>query len=188
MNQKRSVYYGFELKGSDNQVYGNYSVNTPLIEFIDNIKKIQFNNYILLYRKNYLKQYVSYYFARQSKIHHTKTIQNKLKTLNINTHNCLWFKENKTLTDHFNYLDDFYNKVKKNLLHDEFLQINYEDDILNNPIIAYKKICNFIGINYETPSVTLRKTNPFPLADIIENYSEVENYMRGTKYEWMLYN
>ena len=34
-------------------------------------------------------------------------------------------------------------------------------------------------------SVTLSKTNPFPLKDVIENFAEVKATLHNTPYEWM---
>jgi hypothetical protein len=35
--------------------------------------------------------------------------------------------------------------------------------------------------------VKLRKVNPFPLRELIANFEEVEDRLKGTEHEWMLY-
>ena len=66
------------------------------------------------------------------------------------------------------------------------LHIEYEVDIEADPRKAYKKICEFSGIKPLNPEVKLRKTNPFPVVELIENPDEVNAYFHGTPYQWMM--
>ncbi len=186
MNQKVSEFYGFELKCSKNQLYTAHSINLDLDVFLDRIKELNFNNFILLERKNYLKQFISLYFARKTKIHHIKYNINKISILNIEFESCLWFNKQQPLIKHFEYLDNFYKETKDLLSKDKSLFLTYEDEIQENPLVAYEKICDFLNIKPELPIINLKRTNPYPLKDVIKNYNEVEKYLTGTKYEWML--
>jgi len=187
-NQRIIESYGFEVKSSPKQIYGTNSINLNLDEFLEKIQEINFKHFILLERKNYLKQFISFKFAKKTKILHTKQKTEKLNTLLINVENCLWFKEEKNLIKHFEYLDNFYENTKNKIKNKKHLFLTYEDDILKNPTIAYKKTCDLLGLEHQNPKVNLKRTNPFPLKDVIENYIEVEEYLKGTKYEWMLYD
>jgi len=187
MNQNINDFYGFELKSSPKQL-GYNSINVNLDAFFSEILKINFNHFIILERKNYLKQLISYKFAKETKIHHIKQPAKLLRTIAINPENSLWFKEEKTLIQHFEYLDGFYKNAKNLIKNEKYLFLTYEDDILNNPNVAYEKICNFLEIEYQNPKVNLKRTNPFPLKEVIENFEEVEKCLKGTKYEWMLYD
>lgn len=68
----------------------------------------------------------------------------------------------------------------------DHLGLTYEDDIENDPRVAYTKVCRFIGVEPEDPDVTLRRTSPEPLHTLIENFDEVEAALKGTEHEWML--
>jgi hypothetical protein len=67
------------------------------------------------------------------------------------------------------------------------LNLFYEDDIEHDPVYAYKRVCDFVGVE---PSTTIevphKKINPHPLSAIIENYEEIQDYLKGSAYEWML--
>ena len=65
--------------------------------------------------------------------------------------------------------------------------LSYEDDILPDPKIAYEKVCGFLDLEVRNPKVNLRRTNPFDIHEIVENYAELEKTLKNTKYEWMLY-
>lgn len=188
MSQNLSEFYGFELKSSQNQLHKETSINLNLDVFIEKITILDFNHFILIERKNYLKQFISFMFARKTKIHHTKQKVKKISTIKIDCESCLWFHEEKSIIKHFEYLDSFYENTKKILNNKKSLFLTYEDNILENPVKAYKKVCDFLKIENQNPEVNLKRTNPFPLKDVIENFTEVENYLRGTKYEWMLYD
>lgn len=65
--------------------------------------------------------------------------------------------------------------------------MTYEDDISKDPLVGYKRICQFLGAGLEKVSIRFGKTNPFKLSDIIINFEEVERILRGSPFEWMLY-
>ena len=188
MNQHINEFYGFEIKSSKKQLYAKQqNINMPIENFIKEIERINFDHFVLLERKNYLKQFISFKFAKRTKIHHIKKEAVKINTLYIKPENCLWFKEEKALIQHFEYLDDFYETTKNLIKNKKHLLLTYEDNILHDPTVAYEKVCDFLKIEYQNPKVNLKRTNPFPLKKVIENFSEVENYLKGSNYEWMLY-
>ena len=66
------------------------------------------------------------------------------------------------------------------------LKLRYEEDILSQPLEAYRRACEFLGLKPHDVSVRYVKTTPFPTVDVIANYWEVEAALRGTEFEWML--
>jgi len=62
----------------------------------------------------------------------------------------------------------------------------YEDDISSDPVVAYRRGCEFAGIGCHDISVKHSRTNPFDLAEVLTNFSEVERVLCGTPFEWML--
>jgi hypothetical protein len=68
----------------------------------------------------------------------------------------------------------------------DVLQLTYEDDILKDPRIAYRRVCGYLGLEPCPAFVRHARSNPFRLDEIIENYDEVKQALSGTEFEWML--
>ena len=66
------------------------------------------------------------------------------------------------------------------------LMLFYEEDIERSPLRGYQRVCDYLSLTLETPSVSLKRINDRPLVDIIENYEEVDIHLRGTEFAWML--
>ena len=67
------------------------------------------------------------------------------------------------------------------------MSLVYEEDIEKSPLTAYHKVCNYLKIEEQNPEINLKKDNIYKLNEVIENFDELENYLKNTKYEWMLY-
>ena len=68
-----------------------------------------------------------------------------------------------------------------------FLKLNYEEHIENNPDRASQLVSNFLGVKFHEGRINFIKTNPYKIKDILSNYEEVKEHLKGTKYEWMVY-
>ncbi|MBN2664847.1 MAG: hypothetical protein JXR68_14465, partial [Bacteroidales bacterium] len=184
MYQKKIDFYGFEV--TDRQIKNK--INQSIDEFFESLENLDFKYFIHLKRKNYLKQYISVVRKRELKLCHIEDNSSISKTIYLNIKNDKFRNNTGNIIENFEKLDQYYDKLEKQILNKKSLFLTYEDDILPNPKIAYNKICDFLNIKNENPVVNLKRTNPFPLKDVIENYNEVESYLKGTKYEWMLYD
>ena len=69
---------------------------------------------------------------------------------------------------------------------ERWLHLVYEDDIEQSPKVAYEKVCEFLGVEAVEVECLYQRINTAPLSEIIENYDEVREYLRGTRYEAML--
>ncbi|MCL2923557.1 MAG: hypothetical protein MGF17_02735 [Trichodesmium sp. MAG_R04] len=94
------------------------------------------------------------------------------------------------LLDRIKYYDSYLSKCEQFLSNKSipFLQLNYEDHIENDPNIASKLIFDFVGVEYSQSKINYVKTNPYKIQDILSNYEEVRDYLKGTQFEWMVYN
>lgn len=174
--------YGFEL--TDRQIYRS---GKTIKKVIAELKDIGFNYFIVLKRENFLRQYISLKRIEQFKIGHIKKDLKLAQKININTKNPGFRHYKGDLIGSFNALENFYFQLKEELVESETLFLSYEQDILENPNIGYEKICNFCGIKMIKQDIPFKRTNPFKLNEIIENYSETEAFLKGSKYEHFLY-
>jgi LPS sulfotransferase NodH len=176
--------YGFEIKP-----YHLRLVGMPLENYLKEIEGLGFQHFILLDRKNKLRKIISSIKARQSGIYHLNLgSKPKLEKINIPVHKIQIDHESKSL---INFIDDYIKDIKiiDNILQNKnLLKLTYENDIENDPLVAYSKICSFIGVDEISPKISLSKTTPFPIRDLVENYDEVSNYLANSPYKWMLEN
>ncbi|MGF1480774.1 MAG: hypothetical protein ACFB4I_15030 [Cyanophyceae cyanobacterium] len=67
------------------------------------------------------------------------------------------------------------------------LTISYEEDIEDDPKIAYQKACSFLNLSkFDDVKVKRKRINTMKNKDLITNFNEIEDLLSGTKYEWML--
>ena len=92
----------------------------------------------------------------------------------------------KPLLEFFEAKDRIYDDLEDALKGCETMDIVYEQDIQENPKVAYDKCCHFIGMKSVNPEIKLKRSTPQSLSQILKNYEEVRKALKGTKYEWML--
>ena len=86
----------------------------------------------------------------------------------------------------FGDIDCYYDRLEMQLKDKETLFLTYENDLQDNPLAGYYKVCDFLGFECEEPTVIMQRTNPFALSETIENYDEVCESLQPTQYAWML--
>ena len=182
-------YYGFETKlmQKQNIIYNPIGMSLP--EFVDRLKKMGFDHFIILNRRNYLRQVVSGAIGFKNKLWHQPYIQKPFMTrIYLDVNNVPFGHNYKPLFARFDEFDATYKLLNHVLTNQRVLRLNYEDDVLQDPVKAYRRVCSFLGIDCKKVSTRLRKMNPFDLSDIITNFGDIEIALRGTSYEWMLYD
>jgi LPS sulfotransferase NodH len=157
-----------------------------LIDYIGALSKLGFKKFIILRRRNYLKRAMSATVGFQTGIWHQKKDKkaDPIK-VNIDINNFRIGNTSKHLLQHFRDLDQHYLELNSILKENSLLNLIYEDDIQDNPIAAYNKICDFLKIEPFPVKIKHKKTNPFKMSEVIQNLDEVKNALRNTKYEWM---
>jgi LPS sulfotransferase NodH len=175
--------YGFEIKPYHFRLIGVLPE-----KYLEDIQYLDFLHFILLDRKNKLRKIISSLKAKKTGVYHLKTgSEAQLEKIHIPINNIKIDHESKSLV---NYIADYCNDVEcmETMLNTKknYLSLTYEEDIEKNPLVAYSKICQFIGIKTIDPKISLAKTTPFPLKDLIENFDEVARCLESTPYKWML--
>ena len=67
-----------------------------------------------------------------------------------------------------------------------FLELTYEDHIQNDPIKAYRMVCEFLSVPCESVDVRYAAINSGLLIDLISNFYAVCDCLSNTRFEWML--
>ena len=183
MRAARHRHYGFEMKPFHFRLIG-YSVKS----YLDHLDSLGFSHYVLLDRRNRLRKVVSSLIAheRGRPYHIGRRSKAKLNRIRIEVDNVRIDFDQKPLVE---YLADYEVQIEslKAALDDNYvLSLTYEEDIRENPVKAYFRVCDFIGVQPEKASIKLSRTNPFPLEAMVENLDEVRESLRGTPYERML--
>lgn len=77
-----------------------------------------------------------------------------------------------------------YEQLTRNRFVDRaFLEVSYEE-LVNYPSKVFNKISKFLNIScVDVSAIELRKQNPDALKDLIENFEDVVNALKGTEYE-----
>jgi len=137
---------------------------------------------ILLRRRNVIRQYVSMQIGFKTGQWNISSDMEKKKeaTIHIDSMKIQAFIE-RTHT----YFESAYKILSKQ--RQPYLQLYYED--IHGPFQEeyLQKLCHFLGVQYVAGlTSSLRKQNPEPLSELIENFSEIEEALKGTAYESML--
>jgi hypothetical protein len=187
IRKMRSVirkYYGFEVKHAHLK-----ELTSSLPEYIKTLKQLGFDHFIVLERKNHLRSIVSYTIARETKRWHIHDHENATtKKINLNTNKVYLEYKEIPLLQALKTMNDYYSDLRKALdsTKSKCLDLIYDDDIKNDPLIAYHKTMTYLNLKPAKPKVRFNRTNPFPIQDMVSNYDELANHLSGTPYEWML--
>ena len=155
--------------------------------YIAGLKILGFSNFIILKRRNYLRKVVSVLVAEKAGHYHiSNRAVAKIIRITLDCQRVEIDHQVRSLLNIFEEWDQDFIKLDELLKRDHTVHLEYENDILEDPLRAYGKICDFLDIDPGKPDVTLGRTTPFGTREIIENYSEVFDYLNGTKFEWML--
>lgn len=61
----------------------------------------------------------------------------------------------------------------------------YYEDLVNDPEYEFRRIIDFLGLQYARPKTTLKKQNPERACDLVANYEELKAAFDGT--EWRMF-
>ena len=188
-NKQRTPIHCFATKFMPEQHLWNECINMDLTSYIEVLKEMNYNKFLFIKRKNYLSQIVSVLVGRKKKQWHSENKTDKVTKIKVDVNNYkAGYELNLPLLEYFESIDKQYKLLGELVDEKNMITISYEEDIEKDPFIAYNKICDFIEIDNQEPIISYKKTNPFSLEDMIENFEEVELILMGTKYEWMLVN
>lgn len=144
---------------------------------------------ILLFRNNKLKTYVSEKIAKKKKV--WMTPESNLEKKEQNARQLSITVKPKYFYEYITIVDKFYESLRKKLKvsNQVFLEIAYEELLGRENEAVKLNILEFIGVseNPEYLKSNLKKQNPQPLSELIENFYELEEALKGTELEPYLY-
>jgi hypothetical protein len=183
---RRAPIFGFETKHLPSLHLGPACIDLNLEEYLDLLDEMGFSKYIFLHRRNYLKLVVSASIGYQHNFWHStdEPVEPRRVTVPVRD-----FKVGETqwpLVDFFEELDARYAEAQTLLARRGALNLVYEDHILHDPKKAYDLSCAYLKIKGNGPRISLKRTNPFPEGQIIENQEEVRDALGGTRFAWMM--
>lgn len=156
-------------------------------DFMESLCALGFDSFIVLDRKNKLRKIASSIKAHQSGVFHLKTgCSPTLEKIHIDPEGISIDRSTTPLIKLIEEYEHDMAAIRALLSGRNVLHLTYEDDIQDHPYEAYVGICDFLGIRAGPRRITLAKTTPFALRELIENYTEVEKTLKGTPHDWML--
>jgi LPS sulfotransferase NodH len=183
MTGSENTFFGFEVK-----FFHLRLAHITLQHFIEHLYQLGFSHFIILKRKNALRKIVSSVIAHKNAQYHISANEKTKKTrIELDIDNVQIDRDAKPLVAYLQDYEKNFRKLEMLLKDQQVLQLTYEDDISANPYVGYQKICHFLEITPQAVSIRYGKTNPFTLAEMLINFTEVEHLFNGTPFEWMLY-
>jgi hypothetical protein len=157
-----------------------------LDEFLSELRAEGKCRFIVLRRRNYLRKIVSSLAARQRGRWFVKpgTVLPPAR-LAINPDRVCIDGDAQPLIDYLEDWDAQFAQLDAALLGEDPLPLAYEDDIEQDPRVAYRKVCAWLGVPAENPGIRYSRTTTEPLAEIITTMAAVRSALAGTKYSWM---
>jgi hypothetical protein len=156
--------------------------------FVNKMTQLGVGKFIILDRKNLLRRAISGVNLRESGVSHLKAgevAQKKKKEFDVDS--VPLGNLNVPLDDFIQHVRAGYADARRATSGYPKLELTYEDDLMNDPTVGYKKCCEFIGVTPKGETARLERTNPYPLIETLSNPEQVAAKLRVTGDEWMLH-
>lgn len=183
MSRAGKRYYGFETQLTQLERLG-----FELPEYVERLVRMKFDHFVVLERKNTLRRIASVLVGRSaSRWHLTQGDREpELARIRFETESLNLRGEPKPLIEYLRESRDTFELLDECLRGRSVLRLTYEKDIAEDPAQAYRRVCEFLGLQPAQVSVRLRKTNPFSLREMVTNFEDLERALGGTEFAWML--
>jgi len=182
MAKSPKALYGFEVKFFHLQRF-----NAPLAMYLEGAEKLGVRRFIVLRRRNTLRKVVSSLVAHQKNQFHIPADRQAAPTaITIDVNSVAIDRDRKPLIAFLEDYESCFGQLRTLLSARAHLELVYEDHILTDPSVAYRRTCAFLEINPENPRVRFGRTTPFALRDVVTNLGEVRQALSGTPFEGMV--
>lgn len=184
----------FEIKHLSDQNLGLY----PMLSRLDWLQYLIANGYrhhVVMRRRNGLRRIVSHLRAAQTGqyvVNSVRHLQSPLK-VEVSLESIVHGFASRSLLEWLEIYEQGHEEMmsvlKECYLNDgsiAFLELTYEDNIQNDPIKAYRMVCEFLSVPCESVDVRHAAINSGLLTDLISNFDAVCDCLSTTRFAWML--
>lgn len=176
--------FGFETKYLEGKDL--HQIGYTLEDYVDELLRLGFSHFVVLERKNLLRRFVSHAVGSARGGKWNVKDEPELTQVELDPNGFAVSGIEKTLTEWFDDVARRQSRLLEALGEERVLHITYEEHVRSDPRIAYRSICEFIGLEPTSTDVRFVKSNPFALDEVLRNYEEVATSLEGTSHEWML--
>lgn len=178
--------YGFETVYLREQHLQPGWIGLDLPDYLALLDAHGFDRFIVLHRHNHLRMLVSRAVAEATGTWHARVAATGPVPVVLPVAELEWGGWRGSLLGRLRDQDAQYLRLLRLLEGRHVLHLTYEEHISNDPTIAYRAVCDFLGLAAQPVATRLRKTNPFPLQQSVRNWDEVVGALSGTEFAWML--
>jgi len=178
--------YGFETTYLREQHLRAGWIGLDLADYLRLLDAQEFDRFIVLHRHNHLRMLVSRAVAQTTGTWHSRTGTNGPVPVVLPVGELVWGDWRGSLLERLRDQDAQRARLLRLLEGRRVLRLNYEEHISADPGVAYRAVCDFLGLPARPVAPRLKKINPFPLHQNVRNWDEVVGALSGTEYAWML--
>lgn len=162
-------------------------VGMGLEELLDAIGALGIERIALLERRNSLKVLISSYAGSRRRTWHVPAGgEAERQSFALDPGSVEFARTRKPLLEWLEEFERAYEEARPIVAAREGIHLTYEEDVLPDPRLGYRKLCHALGEPPVDIPVPLQRANPYHARDVLENYAAVERELRGTRFAWML--
>ena len=162
-------------------------VGMGLEEFLDAIGALGFERVALLERRNSLRVLLSSYAGSRRDVWHVPAdSEPERRTFALDPEDVEFARIRLPLLVWLEEFERSYAEARPLVAARGGVHLTYEEDVLPDPRIGYRKLCRALGESPVEVPVPLRRANPFAARDVVDNFVDVARVLEGTRFAWML--
>lgn len=189
LQQRLADYAANRFVGWEVKFFHLQKLGLPLADYVAALHEMGVTRFIVLRRKNRLRKIVSSLIAQERGRFHQQAEDDQRPfpyNIHINPHQiAIDFSQESLLTFLTKYETELQELTR--LLNDsKTLWLTYEEDVMDDPLSAYQTVCRFLKLPPQAVVVHYGRINPYSLREMICNFAEIEAYLQGTPFAWMV--
>lgn len=183
MTRVRTPIYGFEVKFFHLELG-----NLRLADYVRALPALGVSHFVLLRRRNLLRVIVSAAIAdRSQRYHNARRQRPRLDPIHLDPQAIAINRSQQPLLQFLREYEAQLAELSGFLTERPVLELSYEEDVAEQPERGYRKLCELVGLPPRPAFVAYSRTTPFPLAQVVSNFGELERELAGTEFAWMLH-
>ncbi len=158
-----------------------------LADFIGALEVLRFSHFIVLRRRNLLRRFLSGAILEQTRrAHRPEAGQAPRNRIRLDCERIPLGEVHLPLLEAIDIVTEQHRQLDELLADRQVLQLEFEADVEADPRAAYGRVCDFLALAPVEVDIPLKRVNPYPLAELIDNFDEVQGCLAGTAHAWML--